>query len=168
MNIRIRPASRDQRGVTLIELMVTMALLAGFLIILSTLFTNSVDIQAQTGSYAAITSDGRIVLSRLEYDIKRASAVTTPGSPGDTSSSLVLTIGGSTYTYSISNGRLQLDIDGSSDYITSDQATISGLSFQKLGNGGGKESVRYSFTITGQTSHETDSQTFTSTTELRS
>jgi hypothetical protein len=79
----------------------------------------------------------------------------------------VLTINGSTYTYSINNDRLELDVDGSSEYLTSSKTAISGLSFQKLGNTGGKGSIKYSFTITGQADNKPDIQSLTSTTELR-
>ncbi len=156
----------DQRGVTFVEVLVTMALLSGFLLILSSLLTSSIDMQLQTGSYAAVTSDGRFVLSRLGYDIRRASSV-TPAALGDSSSSLVLTIGGSTYTYSIDSGRLKLDIDGNGDFLTGDKTVISSLSFQKLGNVGGKASIRYSFTVTGQADHKPDIQAYTDTTEMR-
>jgi len=169
MNIqnRLRPVLRDQRGVTLVELLITMGLLSIFLVILTTIFTASVDVQSQTGSYSAVTTDGRFGLSRLEYDIRRASAITTPTSLGDTDSSLVLTIGGDTYTYSVAGGRLQLDINGTADYLTGEQSTISGLSFQKLGTSGGTESIRYSFTVSSDSAHHTDTLTYTSTTERR-
>ena len=116
--------------------------------------------QLQTGSYAAVTADGRFVLSRLDYDIRRATAITTPAALGDTGSSLTLTVGGSTYTYSIDSGRLKLDIDGTGDFITGDKTVISSLNFQKLGNSGGKASVRYSFTVTGQADNKPDVQTY--------
>lgn len=157
----------DQRGVTFVEVLVTMALLSGFLLVLSSFLTASIDMQLQTGSYAAVTADGRFVLSRLDYDIRRATAITTPSALGDTGSSLALAIGGSTYTYSIDSGRLKLDIDGTSDFITGDKTVISSLNFQKLGNSGGKASVRYSFTVTGQADNKPDVQTYTNTTETR-
>jgi len=163
----LRPVVRDQRGVTLVEVLITMGLLSVFLVILTTIFTSSVDVQSQTSSYAAITTDGRFVLSRLEYDIRRASAITTPASLGGTDSSLVLTIDGDTYTYSVTSGRLQLDINGTADYVTSEQSTISGLNFQKLGTSGGTESVRYNSTLSSDSAHHTDTLTFTSTTERR-
>ncbi|HSX35445.1 MAG TPA: prepilin-type N-terminal cleavage/methylation domain-containing protein [Patescibacteria group bacterium] len=163
---RLRPP-KDQRGVTLIELLVTMGLLSIMLVILTTIFTASVDVQSETSDYAAVTADGRFALSRLEYDIHRASAVTTPATLGASGSSLVLTVGSSTYTYSVSGNRLQLDIDGSSDYLTGDQSVVSGLNFQALGNPGGLESVSYSFTLTSNKAHQVSTEQFNSTTELR-
>ncbi|HEV7454474.1 MAG TPA: prepilin-type N-terminal cleavage/methylation domain-containing protein [Candidatus Saccharimonadales bacterium] len=171
MNIHLHPPAkqRGQRGVTLVELLVTMGLLSVFLVILLGIFTSSIDVMSSSQGYSAATGDSRLILTRLEYDIRRASATTAPAGLGDTAPSLTLTIGGATYRYSMSNGRLQLSIDGDSNYLTGDEATISGLNFQKLGTGGGKESIRYGFTVTAasQSAHEPETQTYTSTTERR-
>ncbi len=157
----------NQQGVTLVEVLVTMGLLSVFLLILTSIFTASADIQSQTGSYAAVTTDGRFLLARLAYDIRRAETITTPASLGDSAASLVLAIGGHSYTYSVVGGRLRLDIDGDATYLTSKQTSISGLTFQKLGTDGGAASIRYSFTLASDSAHYTESQTYTSTTEQR-
>ncbi len=171
MNMLFRPYNKQfgQRGVTFVELLITIGLLSVLLMILLTIFTSSIDVQARSQGYAATSSDGRLILTRLEYDVKRATSINTPAGLGDTSSSLALTIDGHAYTYSVSGGKLQLDVDGGSTDLTGAEATISNLSFQKLGNIGGKASVRYSFTVTAnsQSAHEPDTQTFTSTTEQR-
>ena len=166
MNIRKHRYIKDQRGVTLIELMITMGLLSIFLVILTTIFTSSVDMQIQTTSYAAVTSDGRYSLARLAYDIRRASAITTPTAAGDTGSSLTLTIDGTDYTYAIDSNRLALTVGGDTSYLTTDKTVTSALSFHKLGNGS-QESVQYSFTVTGNAGHQDETVVYTSTTERR-
>jgi prepilin-type N-terminal cleavage/methylation domain-containing protein len=170
MSIHIQtPAEQHrQRGVTLVELLVTMGLLSGFLVILLGIFTSSIDVMSSSQGYSATTGDSRLILTRLEYDIRRASATTDPAGLGDTASSLTLAIGGAAYKYSLNNGRLLLSIDGDSNYLTGNEATISGLNFQKLGTSG-KESIRYSFTVTAtsQPTHEPETQTYASTTERR-
>lgn len=168
MNIRTSTTPKQlhaQRGVTLIELLITTGLLSVLLVTLSMIFTASVDMQTQTGSYSAVTADSRFALSRLDHDIRRASAVTTPANPGDSSATLVLSIDGSTYTYSVDNDRLQLDIDGTSDYLTGGATTTSNLSFQKLGDN--STSIRYEFSITNEAGRHPDTQHYTSTTGLR-
>ncbi len=165
--IAVRKRSRDQRGVTLIEMLVTMGLMAGFLIILTSIFTASFEVQSQSVSYSAVSADGRFVLARLEYDIRRASAVNQPAVLGDTDPSLSLVINGSNYVYSVSGGRLQLSIDGSYSYLTGDQTLVSELVFQTLGSPGSSVSIRYGFSLTGKTGHHPDTQTFGSAAELR-
>src|SRR5258706_11621238 len=80
----------QQYGFTLIEMMITMGLLSIFLIVLATLFTASIDVQTRSRTYSAVTNDSRFLLARLDYDITRASAVTTPAALGASASSLVL------------------------------------------------------------------------------
>lgn len=159
----------QQRGVTLIEMLIVMGLLSMFLVVLTTVFTTAIDSQTQTQSYSAVTANGRYLLARLDYDIGRASAVITPSSLGATSSSLQLTISGSTYTYALSGGSLQLTDPSGTDNLSDATAQVSAVSFQLLGNSGGTPSVRYSFTLTSsaQTAGGPLSQTFTSTAGLR-
>ena len=158
-----------QKGVTFVELLVVMGLLGIFLVIITTIFTSTLDIQSSTGSYKATVSDGRFIMSRLNYDIARASAVTTPAALGGSGATLVMTINATTYTYAISGNNLQLTAGANSGNLNGNGTTVSNLSFQRIGNIGGKDTVRYSFKLTSTTLHEgrADTQTFTSTAELR-
>lgn len=167
--IKVSKLLPSQRGVTFVELLLVMGMLSIFLTVLATIFTATIDTQTQTQGYSATLSDGRYILSRLNYDIARANAIGTPSALGASSSSLVMTVGGSTYTYALNAGKLQLtDAAGTAD-LNDYNASVSGLSFQKLGNVGGKETIRYSFTITAkaQQGSGAQSQTFTSTMERR-
>lgn len=154
---------------TFVEVLITMGLLSILLVLFATLFTASIDVQVGSHSYSAVSNDGRFVLARLDYDIARASAVTTPASLGSSASSLTLTISGGSYTYSIANGRLQLISPAGTDYLTSDGDAISNLTFTKLGNSGGLETIQYSLTLTGDGTNGSnrDIQTFSSTAERR-
>lgn len=160
---------RLEQGFTLVEVIITMGLLSIFLVVLATIFTASVDVQDRSRGYSSVSSDGRYLLARLNYDIARASATTTPGSLGGNSGSLVLTIGGGTYTYSTSGSGLQLTTPAGSGMLTSGDDIISGLTFTRLGNSGGLETIRYSFTLTSKNTpaRNTTSLTFTSTAERR-
>ena len=158
-----------QKGVTLVEMLVVMGLLAIFLLIMTTIFTSTLDVQNQSDAYSATTSDGRFIMARLNYDIARASAVTTPASLGASGSSLVLTVSGNTYTYALNGNNLQLTDNVGSANLNGSGTTISNLNFQPLGNPAGKDTIRYTFTLTSTTKHSgtPDSQTFTSTAERR-
>lgn len=158
-----------QRGFTLAEALVVMALLAGFLMILTTLLTSAIDIQGNSESYSAVMTDGRFIMSRLDYDIARASAVTTPSALGGTSTSLSLTINSSTYTYALSGSDLTLTDPAGSANLNSSGTTVSNISFQALGNSGDKATIRYTFTLTSTRRHSSgyDVQTYTSTAGLR-
>jgi len=158
-----------QAGFTLVEAMVVMGLLAIFMTVLTSLFVRAIDVQSKSEAYASTVSDARFIMARLDYDIARASNVTTPASLGSSSASLVMTISGTTYTYALSSGNLQLTDAGGADRLNSSGTTVSALTFQRLGNSGGKESIRYSFTVTSTAHHVSgnDVRTYTSTTERR-
>lgn len=160
---------QNQRGVTFVELLVVMGMLSIFLVVMATIFTATIDTQTQTEGYSATLADGRFIMTRLDYDIARASAISTPSALGASTSNLVMTIGGNTYTYALSSGKLQLtDATGTAD-LSDYNAVVSGLSFQKIGNVAGKETIRYSFTITAaaQQGSGVQTKTYTSTVERR-
>ena len=163
-----RTNDRLKQGFTLIEILIVMGLLSIFLVVLATLFTASVDVQNRSRNYSSVATDGRYLMARLDYDITRASAVTTPAALGASSNTLTLTINGTAYMYTVNGGRLQLTDGSGTDYLTTNGNIISGASFTKLGNAGGLETIRYTFTLTGTAVSGTHTQTYSSTVERRS
>ena len=77
----------------------------------------------------------------------RASAITTPANLGDTANSLVATIGGVNYTYSLSGGNLVLNDGSGGKNLNSSESTVAGISFQKLGSAGSKETIHVVYTL---------------------
>jgi len=153
-------AYSKQQGTTLIEVLITMGLLSIFMVVLTTIITACFDIQSRNSGFASTTSDAQYILSRLDYDIRRASSIE------NTNQGLSLTIADDTYTYTTNNGRLTLNINGEDNYLTSPTTRVTDLSFEKIGSGAG-ESVRYSFMLLSSSAHDTQSQIYTSTTGLR-
>lgn len=159
-----------QRGVTLVEMLITMGLFAVFLVVIATVFTSALDVQNQTDSYSSVAAESRFVMARINQDIARSAAISTPATLGASSGTLVMTVSAATYTYALNGTRLQLTDGTGTDFITGDGVSVSGLSFQRIGNAGGKESVRYSFTLTSVAKNHagiSEVQTFTSTVERR-
>ena len=133
-----------RNGFTIMELMLYMGLLLILLAILSQLFTSSIESQLDSQSFSYVQQDGRFILNRMTYDIQNATAVTTPAALGATSTTLVLTIGGVTYTYSLTGPNLLVNGVRMNGFNT----TVSNLTFQKIGNSGGKPTVRFGYTLT--------------------
>ena len=100
---------------------------------------------------SSVEEDGRFILSRLAYDINRATSVSIPPQIGQTRSNLRMDIAGDTYEYSENARSLQLSNNFGTDIINSSETTVSNLSFQKIGNTGGKETVKFQFTLTSRT-----------------
>lgn len=154
----------NQAGVTLVEMLIVMGLLSAMLVVVATIFTAAADVQQQSDSYSATISSGRFIMARLNYDIARASSISTPSSVGATASSLVLNIGGTPYTYALSGDNLQLTDGSGTDNLNSGDVVVSNPSFQELENTGGEPTILYSFTLssTAESHGVSDTQTFTS------
>lgn len=136
----------NQKGVTLVELLIYMGLLAILLVLLTDMMVSIMEIRTESEATTAVEQDGRFLLARIGYDIYRADAVTTPANSGDSTETLVLNTGGNSHTYSLNSSDLTLSTGGNSDKLNSSGSTVSNLSFLRLGN-----SIKVSFTVTSTT-----------------
>jgi type II secretory pathway pseudopilin PulG len=139
---------KKSKGFTIVELLIYMALLSGFLIVITEIFASIMDVKLESDATSAVEQDGRYILTRLSYDIPQSTSIGTPTTLGSTASSLVMVVSGITYTYSINGNNLQLNNNLGSNNLNSTESKISNLSFQKIGNSGGKETIKFSFTVT--------------------
>lgn len=141
-----------KRGFTLVELMLYMALMASILVVLTEVFLSVLSIQAESSEVSNIDIDGRYVLARMFYDVNRADDIVVPASLGQTGASAQLTIGGTNYTYGLgANEELTILQNGVSSKLTSPGTKISNLTFTRLGNVGGENSLMIKFKITSGT-----------------
>lgn len=139
------------RGFSIMEMVVYIGLLSILLFVLSDILISALDVQLESQSASSIEQDGRYVLAKLLYDIKQAQAIVTPVNIGDTAPTLQITEGGIPYTYSLNNGNLVLNRSGTIDSLNGFDTTISNLSFQRLGNTGGSNTLQIKFTIASKT-----------------
>ena len=147
----MRTYMRSKLGFTIVELSIYGAILGIFLVVLTTLFTSTLDLQLESEATTDVVADSRYIFSRFSYDIGRATAITIPASLGLETNSMQLTIDGTVYTYSVNNGRLELVSGAGTDPLNSAGSLVSDLSFLRLGNVGGKHSLRINLTITSTT-----------------
>lgn len=144
---------KQNQGFTLIELLMYIGLLSIFLIVLTEIFVSILDVQLESEATSHVAQDGRYITTRLIYDVNRADTIITPATPGSAAATLVLDIGGSTYTYAVNaSGNLTLtDVTGAAmlnDYDT----IISNVLFTRLGNSGGKNTITANFTVASRVS----------------
>jgi prepilin-type N-terminal cleavage/methylation domain-containing protein len=156
----------SQQGLTLIELLIVMGILSVFMVVLTDVFSAVARVRSESEATSAVAMDGRYVLSRLSYDIQRASSVTTPATLGASSASLVLVINSVTQTYAISGGNLQLTNDFGTNNLNGSETTVSGLTIQRLGNSGGKETLKIGVTVTSDAIRDGGQETKTYTTTV--
>lgn len=133
------------KGFTLVEMIIYIGLMSIFIVILTEIFISILNVRLETEATSSVDQDGRFILGRLEYDIFRASDinVTSP-------TSLNLTIGGNTYTYSLNGGNIQLVDNLGTNNLNGSESSLSSLSFQEIYNSlvpNSKETVKIQFTL---------------------
>lgn len=145
-------------GFTIVEILIFFGLTSIFLTVITDLFVAIFDVKRESEATSAVEQDGRFILSRLIYDISRASAITNPSSMGATSNSLVLTIGGSANTYALSGGNLNLANGAGVNSLNSSETSVSAITFQRIGNEVTNETVRVNFTVESTTARNSGSE----------
>lgn len=146
-----------KRAFTLVEILIYMGIMAVFVTVLTNIFLSVLEIQIESSSTSLVEIDGRYILSRLIYDIHQAAGITTPSSPGQTTSSLVL----NTHSFTVSNGALLID---STDNLTNIDTTISNFSVTRLGNALDNDTLQISFDL----AHGAEARSYQTTVSLRS
>jgi Tfp pilus assembly protein FimT len=167
---RKKLSPKNTTGFSLIELTIYIGLLTVFILILTEIFTSVLNAQLSTSSSSSVAQDGRFIYSRLIYDINRADSASMPANLGETNDTLILNIDGENYTYYQNNSNLYIE-DATGQYqLNSSETSISGLSFTRIGNNGGKHTFQINFTVTGNIplkGGRIDSQVFETTAGLR-
>lgn len=157
-------------GFTIVELLIYMGILGILLGVITQIFTSSLSTQLASESTNSIEHDERFIIQRLLYDVHRATSIAQPATPGATSSTLQLIINSTTYTYALASGNLQLTDSSGTNNLNGIDTTLSALSFTRLGNASGRDTIRVAFTITStikRTGTGVESKTVQTTVGLR-
>lgn len=160
---------RQQKGFTLIELIIYVGLLMVMLLLFTQILTTILEGQLRSTNTSNVADDGRYIYSRFIYDVGRADSIIEPALFGSSSANLTLVINGENHTYSTSSGNL-VAINPSGTYnLNGYGSSISNLVFTKVGSDSAKDTVRISFTISGNIRKEgvADEQNFQTTAGLR-
>jgi len=141
------------KGASLIELLIYIGLLSIILLVAIDLMIRSGEFSLEASSKNNLQGDTLFIEGRLSYDIHQADTITTPADLGDTSSTLVLTVGSETHTYSLNGTNLEYQRETGPPPTTqtanlnSNLTRINSISFQRLGNTGGKHTIKIVFEI---------------------
>jgi prepilin-type N-terminal cleavage/methylation domain-containing protein len=169
--IQHKMKQKKQQGFTLIELLLYMGIFTILLVILLELFTSMVQIQLESQTTSSVTADGRFILNRLSYDIQRSQNVLLPASLGQSGTSLQITGASTNFTYTLSNNNLMLtdNTTANTDKINSNDTSISSLTFTRLGNINGKNTIMITLTVKSVAVKESGPQTesFETTSSMR-
>ena len=143
----------SQRGVTIVELLLYMAILSVLLTILTSIFVSALDVQSESNATSSVQQDGNYVLARLAYDIHRAQSINIPVSNGATNNNFQIVVSGVNYTYSVdANNNLVLTNNLGTNNLNNYGTRVSAFLVQRLGNAGGIENtLKINFTVTSRT-----------------
>lgn len=98
-----------RRGVSLIELIIYISLVAIVLVAITDLATRLVFVQAKTNKQSAVTANLNFAQNKISADIANATAVLVT----DSGQTLNLTVDNHPLTYNLSNGVINLSRDNS-------------------------------------------------------
>lgn len=126
--------SQPSRGVSLLELLIYIALLAGIMVVVSDAFISLSKGRGRAEARNEVNAAIRFAGERIRQDLKGASAVTTPilGTP---SATLSATVSGTTILYDTLTGRLRrTEGAGSPIFVTGTNVFVDVPTFTRLEN----------------------------------
>lgn len=159
---------QNNKGFTLIELILYMGLFSILIGILTSVFMSILNNQLHAETIASTDENGRYLLQRLTYDINKSKTINTPVTSGMQTNNLQLTINNINYSYSLDvNGNVQIkDITNNlgpynlNDYDT----TVSAMTFKRIGSAGGANTIQVGFTVISTIANKTNqSKSFVTT-----
>lgn len=165
MNIR---RTKTNKGSTIVELIIYMFFLSVFFIILTNIFVTALETRLEAETTSAVSIDGRFILTRLIYDIKRSEAIISP-TLGQSSMTMNLLLSGVDTTYQLQGGNLVIINNNGTNQLNSVNTRLTNLTFKRVGNSGGKNTIRVNFTIESITAVKSGPrvQSFTTTVSTR-
>ena len=160
---------KNNRGTTIIELVIYTFLISTLLIILTDVFSSIMDVQKESTAASEVTVDGRFMATKLYNQISRVSIVIVPANLNEISSSLSFTVDGVTYTYFLSAGDLYINDGTGPEKLNSYATEVVSFTAKRLGNAGGNHIIKINFTVNSTVieASGTESENFEITAGLR-
>lgn len=158
-----------QKGFSLVELLIYMALMSIFLMVLLDIFAATLNTKLSSESTSVVSQDSRYVFSKLTYDINNADSVILPV-PGATSTGLQIDNSGSISTYVLNSGNLVKTAGGISMNLNGIDTEFDSISFKNIGNPDGKSTIQVVYTVRSKIiiqGGRTETQTINTTIGIR-
>lgn len=147
----MRKILNSKKGFTLIEMLIYMGLLSLLLIMMVDLFASSLDVQLESQATAGVDLDAKFILARLTGDIRNANTISLPILGATSSGMLVFVTDGITKTFTTQSDTLIYTSQNETNTLNSFETTVQNVSFQRLGNNGGKNAIKIKLTLKSKT-----------------
>lgn len=134
MEYPLSKKNKYDRGMSLLELLLYIAILAGLMVVISDTFISLSKGRGQSEARSEVNATIRFAAEKIRQDVKGASAVITP-ILGTASSTLNITVGGVAIIYNVSGGQL-LRKEGAATAVavTGPGVFVNALTFTRLEN----------------------------------
>lgn len=139
--------NNSQKGFTIVEMMLYMGLFLMLITILTTIFTSILEVHLEAQTSSTFEQDGRYIMSRMSYDLYRASAVSVPASLGQQTDSIQFTVNGQTYLYALNDGVLELTRNGNTQVMHSPRIRVNSFTARRIGNVSGSPTLQISLIL---------------------
>src|SRR3989338_4665964 len=146
-------------GFTLLELVLYIGIFSILLMVFVQFFSSILDVGQESAAISSVNQDSQFILDRLSFDIHRAQSITTPGVLGEITNSLQIAIDGINYTYYLGSGNLLLSNDSGINMLNGFDTTVSNVTFRKIGNIGGKDTIILSTATVGDSVKKIQAET---------
>lgn len=136
------------KGFTLIELLIYTSILVVVLAFTGEYLYSIGQARLNNTARIEVTQGAQFVIGKLKNDISESESIV---SPIDSNPSIYLMLSlpeDHSVAYNTIGNQIQRSYDSESFSITSNQIQVSNLSFQKIANDGGKETIQVKFTLT--------------------
>jgi Tfp pilus assembly protein PilW len=140
--------TKIKAGFTQIELILSMGILMILISVLTTLFGQILDVQLESKSTSSIDQNGRFIMARLTRDMQSAQSISIPATAGAQTNTLQIKVNSIDYIYSVSNsGNLVLTNNTGTNVLNSEAASVSGMTFKRVGTGTSNDTIQIGFTV---------------------
>ncbi len=141
----------QQKGITLVELLLYIALVSAMLLVISTFLAMLLQSRIKNETIAEVEQQGVQVMQIITQTARNAEDITSP-TVGNSGSSLTLDVvdaGDDPTIFDLSGGAVRITEGvGSAVDLTNSHITVSGLNFYNLSRSETPGTVRIQFTIT--------------------
>lgn len=143
---------QNQKGTTLIEIILYIALLSIISLVVIDLLISSGSLQLETEEQSNQQQNAAYISQRLTNEIRQADSVLNPLTVGQTSTSLSLINNSETHSFSLNSTNLEYQKTIGTSTTTADlnnsEVAVSNFLIQRLGFVAGKNSFKINFTLT--------------------
>lgn len=135
-----------KKAFSLIELIIFMGIFSVLILVFTDIFISSLKTKSISESTAYVNQDARFIFAKLSQDVNNASSIDFPALRG-IANSLILRLYGQQETFRLNNGNLELVDESGVHILNSVNTTITNLAFKRLGNEGGKNTIKINITV---------------------